>query len=144
MEVTSENFLFKVSPHIIITLWAQSSIDFIIIQSGACSGAVVEALRYKPEGCRIDSRWHYWKFFIDIILRAALWPWGWLSLKQKWVPGIFPGGKVGQCIGLTTLPPSCADCLKIWEPHPPGTLRAYNGIALPLHNTIYSNLTQSV
>jgi len=22
------------------------------------------------------------------------------------------------------LPPSCADCLEIWEPQPPGTLRA--------------------
>ena len=22
----------------------------------------------------------------------ALWPWSWLSLEQKWVPGIFPGG----------------------------------------------------
>jgi len=27
-------------------------------------------------------------------------------------------------VGLTTLPPSCADCLEIWEPQPPGTLRA--------------------
>jgi hypothetical protein len=34
------------------------------------------------------------------------------SPKQKWVPGIFPGGKGGRCVGLTTLPPSCADCLK--------------------------------
>jgi hypothetical protein len=32
-------------------------------------------------------------------------------------------GKGGRCIGLTTLPPSCADCLEIWEPQPPGTLR---------------------
>jgi len=38
-------------------------------------------------------------------------------------------GKGGQCLGLTTLPPSCADYLEIWEPQPPGTLR-YNGIAL--------------
>jgi hypothetical protein len=27
--------------------------------------------------------------------------------------GYLPGGKGGQCIGLTTLPPSCADCLEI-------------------------------
>jgi len=32
-------------------------------------------------------------------------------------------GKGGQCVGLTTLPPSYADCLEIWEPQPPGTLR---------------------
>jgi hypothetical protein len=32
---------------------------------------------------------------------------------------------------VTTLPPSCADCLEIWEPQAPGTLYAYNGIALP-------------
>jgi hypothetical protein len=31
------------------------------------------------------------------------------------------GGKDGRCIGLTTLPPSCADCLEVWEPQPPGT-----------------------
>jgi hypothetical protein len=36
------------------------------------------------------------------------------------------------CTGLTTLPPSCANCREIWEPQPPGTLRACNGIALPL------------
>ena len=32
------------------------------------------------------------EFFIDIILPAALWSWGWLSSWQKWVPGIFPEG----------------------------------------------------
>ena len=38
------------------------------------------------------------------------------------------GGKGGRCVGLTTLPPSCADCLEIWEPQPPGTLRACRGL----------------
>ena len=33
-------------------------------------------------------------------------------------------GKDSRCVRLTTLPPSCADCLEIWEPQPPGTLRA--------------------
>jgi len=27
---------------------------------------------------------------------------------------MFPGGKGGRCVGLTTLPPWCADCLEIW------------------------------
>jgi hypothetical protein len=35
-------------------------------------------------------------------------------------------------VGLKTLPPSCADCLEIWEPQHPETPRACNGIALPL------------
>ena len=40
------------------------------------------------------------------------------------VPGIvyFMGDKGGRCAGLTTLPPSYADCLEIWEPQP-GTVR---------------------
>jgi hypothetical protein len=34
------------------------------------------------------------------------------------------GGKGGRGVELTTLPPSCADYLDIWEPQLPGTLRA--------------------
>ena len=41
------------------------------------------------------------------------------------------GGEGGRCVGLTTLPPSYVDCLEIWEPQPPGTLRACPGITLP-------------
>ena len=40
----------------------------------------------------------------------------------------FRGGKGSRCIWLTTLPPSCANCLEIWEPQPPGTLRACPGL----------------
>jgi len=71
------------------------------------------------------------EFFIDIIFLVALWSWGWLSLWQKWVPGIFPGGrggggKGGRFVGLATLPPSCADswnlgALTSWNP--PGLSR---------------------
>jgi hypothetical protein len=32
---------------------------------------------------------------------------------------MFPGGKGGRCVGLTTLPPSCADCLNLLEPSEP-------------------------
>jgi len=51
--------------------------------------------------------------------------------QQKWILGIFPGGeggKGGRCVGLTTSPPSCADCLEIWEPQPPGSLRVCPGL----------------
>ena len=66
------------------------------------------------------------EFFI--ILTATLWPWGRLSLWQKWVQGICPGGKGGRCLWLTNLPPSYDDCLEIWEPQPPGALRACPGL----------------
>ena len=38
------------------------------------------------------------------------------------------GGKGGRCVGLTTLTPSCADCLEIWEPQTPGTFRECPGL----------------
>jgi len=38
------------------------------------------------------------------------------------------GGKGGRCEGLTTLLPSCDDFLEIWDPQPPGTLKACPGL----------------
>jgi len=40
----------------------------------------------------------------------------------------FLGGKGGRRFGLTTLPPSFAECLEILEPQFPGTLRACPGL----------------
>ena len=37
-------------------------------------------------------------------------------------------GKCGRCVGLTTLPPSCSECLEIWDPHLPGILWARPGL----------------
>jgi hypothetical protein len=48
--------------------------------------------------------------------------------------GVFPGGKGGRCIRLTTLPPSCAVVMKsgslILMEHS-GPVQACTGIALP-------------
>ena len=38
------------------------------------------------------------------------------------------GVKGGRCVGLTKLPPSCANCLETWEPQTPGTLTASPGV----------------
>jgi len=70
---------------------------------------MVEALRCKAKGRAFDSL----EFFIDLILLAAKRPWGQLTLKHKYVPGIFPGGKGGWRVKLTTLSPSRADSLEI-------------------------------
>jgi hypothetical protein len=67
-------------------------------------------------------------FSVTYFLPTVPWPWGRLSPYWKWVPGIFPGGEGGRCVRLTTSPPSCAECLKIWEPKPPGTLWATTGL----------------
>jgi hypothetical protein len=50
--------------------------------------------------------------------------------------GYLLGGKGGRCIGLTMLPPSCADCLEIlnvsnsWSP---------NGLSRPVMGLLYSD-----
>ena len=50
------------------------------------------------------------------------------SLTETSTSQLFPRGKAGLCVGLKTLPPSCADCLEIWESQTPGTLRACPGL----------------
>jgi len=91
--------------------------------SGHAVAQLVEALRYKPESGGFDSRWCHWNFSL-------------ISFRPHYGPGVdsasnrneyqeyLLGGKGGRCVGLTTLPPLGADCLEIWEPQLPGTLRA--------------------
>jgi hypothetical protein len=95
---------------------------------------VVKVLRYKSEGRWFDPRWCHWNFSLTKIFLIALWPWRRISLQQKWLPGEFPWGKIGRCVRLTTLPPSC-DIMKTGNLNflePSGPLRACNRTALPL------------
>ena len=73
---------------------------------------LVEALRYKPEGRGFDSRWCHWNFSLTRLHYGT----GVESASNgNEYQEYFLRGKGGWCVGLTTLPPSCADCLEIWD-----------------------------
>jgi hypothetical protein len=92
---------------------------------------LVETMSYKLGGHRFDSSWGHWKFFIDLILHYG----GGVNSASNRNDYMDKGSR---CTGLTTLPPSCANCQLIWEPQTPGTHRAYYGTAVK--STVYAAL----
>ena len=64
-------------------------------------------------------------------------------LTEKKYQDYFLWGKGSRCVGLTNLPPSCADCPEIWEPQPPGIsgpVQACNWITLLYFTLLYFTL----
>jgi len=68
------------------------------------------------------------EFFIDISFRPRYGPGADSACNRNEYQEYFLEGKCGRCVVLTTLPHSCADCLEIWEPQAPGTLRVCLGL----------------
>jgi len=103
---------------------------------------LVETLHHKPEGRGFDSRWCHWIFFFIDIFQPHYGP-GVESAQNRNEYRNISWGKGGRSLGLTTLPPSCADCLEIWKPQPlepSGPVQAYNWIDLPLQ-CVYTRIS---
>jgi hypothetical protein len=91
---------------------------------------LVEALRNKLEGHGFNSRGCHWNISLTqyttsgcTMALGSTQPLAEMSTRSiSW------DGKGSRCIGLTTLPPSRADCLEIWDPQPPGALRVCLGL----------------
>jgi hypothetical protein len=69
------------------------------------------------------------EFFVDI--RSHYGPtFDSASNKNEYQEYFLAGGigKDSLCVGLTTLPPSCADCFEIWNPNGDVSLRIASGI----------------
>jgi len=99
---------------------------------------LVEARLYKAKGRGFDSWWFNWKFSLTKSFRPH-YGHGVISVSNRnEYQEYFPGSKGGRCVGLTTLPPSCADCLEIWELQPPGTLRASRSVMRLLYFCHYA------
>jgi len=81
------------------------------------------ALRYKPEGRGIDPRRGHRDFSSIQSFQPHCGPGADSACDINEYQEYFLGVKGGRCVGLTTLPPSCDECLEIWESQPPGTLK---------------------
>ena len=97
------------------------------INRGPAVAQLVEALRYKPEGRGFYSNsiriFHLHNPSGRTMALGLTQPLTEMSTRNtSW------GVKGGRCVGLTTLPPSCADCPEIWEPQTSGTLRVCLGL----------------
>jgi hypothetical protein len=98
------------------------SLCFVLVHAVA---QLAEALRYKPEGRWFDSRLFQWNFSL---FRPHYGPGVESTSNVNEYQEYFLKGKGGRCVALITLPLLFADCVEIWEPQPPGTLRACQGL----------------
>ena len=99
-----------------------------------CFDQLVKALRYKPEGRGFNSQWFHWNFSLTHSFRPHYGQGVDSASNRNEDQEYFLVGKGGRCVSLTTLPPSCADCLKSRSLNlleSPGPVQATNGIALP-------------
>ena len=110
--VHMKSFSLKVPDFHEILCWVRKSVYEFQLCGTLLAAQLVEALRYKSEDLGFDSRWRDRNFSLVYSFRPHYGPGVDSASNKKWVPGVFPGVKSGQCVRLTTLPPSCAVVMK--------------------------------
>ena len=100
----------------------------LFLHMGDAVAQSLESLPYKSEGHGFDSRWCHWTFSLTQSFRPHCGPRVDSVSNRNEYQEYFLGSKGGRCVELTTLPPSYANCLEIWEPQPPETLKACPGL----------------
>jgi hypothetical protein len=86
----------------------------------------IEATRCKSEGSGFDSWWSNWKFSLTKSFRPHYGREVDTASNRNEYQEYLLGGKGGRYVRLTTLPPSYADCLEIWQPQTSETLWVCN------------------
>jgi hypothetical protein len=109
-------------------------------QLGHVVAQLVEALHYKLEGHGFDSRRCHWNFHWHNPSGCTVALGSTQPLTEMSTRSISWGGKGGRYVGLTILPPSCANCLQIWETQPPATLRACPGLQLDCFTFLFTKV----
>ena len=72
---------------------------------------LVKTMRYKAEGRGFDSQWDNWDFTLTWSFRPQYGPGVDSASNRNEYQWYILGVKGGRCVGLTSLPPSCVDCL---------------------------------
>ena len=94
----------------------------VMFYSAARCGAVGWGTALQAGRSRVRFPIRPLRFFFDVIRRVDS------GSNRNEYQKYFLEGKGGWCEGLTNLPPSCADCIEIWEPQTPGALTACPGL----------------
>ena len=100
---------------------------FICYFTGHAMVRLFEKQYHKQRGCCFDSRWCHWNFSLPLSFLTHNDPRVDSASNRNEYQEYFLGDKGDQCVGLTNLPLSCADCLEIrtasnfWKP--PGLYR---------------------
>jgi hypothetical protein len=86
---------------------------------------IIEALWYKPEGHGFDSRWYHLDFSLASYFQQKYDPEVDSARNRNENQDYILGGKGGRYVRLTTLLPSCTNCIKIWKPQTPVILENF-------------------